>query len=130
MSHPVICLPSNADSADLATLMIDRDVRAVPIVNGRQLVDSVSRRDLLRTLVRSDRAVAADVTALLDGYAGAAGQWQVEVERGAVTVRGPFEDDSHRKMVTVLARTVPGVIRAHADDANTSPLTGRELEPS
>jgi CBS domain-containing protein len=123
MSHPVACLPPNADSADLAALMIDHDVRAVPIVDGQRLVGIVSRRDLLRTLVRADSAVALDVISILDSYAGKTGQWTADVDGGVVTVSGPFEDDSHRKMVTVLARTVPGVIRVHTSGARTSPLT-------
>jgi CBS domain-containing protein len=123
MSHPVISLPPNADSADLASLMLDRDIRAIPIIDGTQLVGIVSRRDLLRTLVRADTAVAADVTAILNGYAGDAGQWIVDVDGGVVTVQGPFEDDSHRKMVTVLARTVPGVIRVQTGEQPPAALT-------
>ena len=122
MSHPVTCLPPNADSADLANLMLDRDIRAIPIVDGTQLVGIVSRRDLLRTLVRADTAITADVTTILNGYAGNAGQWIVDVDGGVVTVQGPFEDDSHRKMVTVLARTVPGVIRVQTSE-RVAPLT-------
>ena len=123
MSHPVISLPPNADSADLASLMLDRDIRAIPIIDGTQLVGIVSRRDLLRTLVRADTAVAADVTAILNGYAGSAGKWIVDVDGGVVTVQGPFEDDSHRKMVTVLARTVPGVIRVQTGEQPPATLT-------
>ena len=123
MSHPVTSLPPNADSADLASLMLDRDIRAIPMIDGTQLVGIVSRRDLLRTLVRADTAVAADVTAILNGYAGNAGQWVIDVDGGVVTVHGPFEDDSHRKMVTVLARTVPGVIRVETGEQPPATLT-------
>ena len=40
MSYPVSCLPPNADSADLAGLMLDHNIRAVPIVDGACLVAS------------------------------------------------------------------------------------------
>ncbi len=58
MNEPVVCLPPGADLADVAELLLANHVRAVPIIDGPDLVGIVSRRDLLRTLV-SDEAPTA-----------------------------------------------------------------------
>lgn len=112
MSDVVVCLGQSADTADVAALMLDNNVRAVPIVDGARLVGIISRRDLLRTLLRDDNAVRADVSQRLDDYAGQSGRWQVDVADGIATIKGHFAG-AEEEIVTVLARTVPGVIRVH-----------------
>jgi CBS domain-containing protein len=113
MTDTVVCLPETADTGDLASTMLESNVRAVPIVDGARLVGIVSRRDLLRTLLRDDDAIRAEVSQRLDDYAGEAGRWKVRVEEGIVTITGHF-GDAQEDVVTVLARTVPGVVRVHA----------------
>jgi CBS-domain-containing membrane protein len=114
MSDVVVCLGESADTADVAALMLEHNVRAVPIVDGAKVVGIISRRDLLRTLIRDDAAIAADVDRRLDDYAGERGRWAVEAENGIVTIRGRFDDEAQERVVSVLARTVPGAIRVHA----------------
>ncbi len=53
MTRTVVSLGPDADTASLAEVMLDRDLRSIPIVDGGSVVGIVSRRDLLRTLVRS-----------------------------------------------------------------------------
>jgi CBS domain-containing protein len=109
----VICAPENADTADLAELLVDNRVRALPILRGGDLVGIVSRRDVLRTLLRDDSAIRAEVQERLDAYAGELGHWRVTVDAGVVSVHGPFDDDRQRHAVEALTRTVPGVVRVH-----------------
>jgi CBS domain-containing protein len=115
MTDTVVCLPDSADTADAAELMLNYDVRAIPIVSGSRLQGIVSRRDLLRSLVRDDDAIAAEVRSRLDYYAGRHGRWSVEVDDGVVTVAGQFDDEAERQVVSVLARTVAGVSSVHTD---------------
>jgi CBS domain-containing protein len=112
MIETVVCLGENADTADLAALMLDNNVRAVPIVDGARLVGIVSRRDLLRTLLRDDDAILRDVQQSLDDYAAESGRWRVTVEDGVVSIHGRFDGDE-QKIVELLARSVRGVIRVH-----------------
>lgn len=112
MNDFVVCLGANADTADVAALMLDNNVRAVPIVDGARLVGIVSRRDLLRTLLRDDNAIRAEVTHRLDEYGAVSGRWKVAVDDGVVTIKGHFAG-AEEEIVTVLARTVPGVVRVH-----------------
>jgi CBS domain-containing protein len=113
MTETVVCVDHAADTADLAELMLVNNVRAVPIVDGSQLVGIVSRRDLLRTLVRDDDAITAEVQQRLDDYASEPGRWSVFADGGVVTITGHFDDDAQEQIATVLTRTVPGVIRVH-----------------
>jgi CBS domain-containing protein len=113
MQEPVVCLAQYADVADLAAVMLDNNVRAVPITDAGLLLGIVSRRDLLRTLLRDDDAIRADVERLLHEFSGVSGQCSVAVANGVVTVSGGFEDPAQQKTVARLAQTVPGVLRVH-----------------
>lgn len=113
MSDAVICLSEQADAADLAEVLVDNRIRAVPILRGGDLVGIVSRRDVLRTLLRDDTAIRADVRERLAAYAGEPDRWEVRVADGVVSVHGPYADDHERGAVTNLAATVPGVVRVH-----------------
>jgi CBS domain-containing protein len=109
-------LPPHADVAELVALMLELKIREVPIVDGPLLVGVVSRRDLLRTLLRTDADIAADIQRELDGLVGEPGRWAAQVEDGVVTlaVSGDayaFGDD---QVATLLAWTVPGVVRVRA----------------
>jgi CBS domain-containing protein len=113
MSPVVVCLSPSADSADLASTMIENNVRAVPIVDGERIVGIVSRRDVIRTLLRDDTGIRADVQQRLVEYSPDAEGWKLDVDGGAVTVRGHFADNQQQRTVEALVRSVPGVIRVH-----------------
>jgi len=109
MTSPAVTAPENTDAADLAETMVTRNVRSIPIVIGRSVVGIVSRRDLLRTLVRDDTAIAAQVRQRIETYTGALVTWRIDVENGRVRITGPIADDDEQVLL-ILARTVPGVI--------------------
>jgi CBS domain-containing protein len=116
MNEPVICLPATADAADVAQVLLDNHVRAVPIVDGSSLVGIVSRRDLLRIVQREDAILVAAVHALLSEYAASprlASDRVVQADGGIVTVTGTFIDEREQAAVSALAHSVPGVVRVH-----------------
>ena len=113
MTTTVVALSAAADAADLAEAMLGYDVRSIPIVEGCTVVGIVSRRDLLRTLVRDDDAVCAEVRRRLETYTGGQGRWDVVVSEGSVDIAGEADDDAEAGVLLILARTVPGV--AHAE---------------
>jgi CBS domain-containing protein len=105
------------DLADLADDMHRLAVRSVPVVGtGRTLVGIVSRRDVVRTLTRSDVAIADDVRRRLDVYAGP-GRWGVDVASGVVTLRDPVGDPTERHIAQVMAASVRGVADVRVDPA-------------
>ena len=65
MTPVVVCLTEFADVADIAETMVEGEMRAIPIVDGPRILGIVSRRDLLRTLVRSDETIAAEIRSRL-----------------------------------------------------------------
>jgi CBS domain-containing protein len=108
------------DLADVADIMLRHDVRSLPVVEGREVIGIISRRDILRTMVRSDDVLTQDVQHRLDEYADGARLWTVTVDGGVATVTGEFANDTQRAVVTVLARTVPGVSAVTVDETTAS----------
>jgi len=74
------------------------------------VMDVIDRRDLVRTLVRTDDAIAAEVRSRLDAYGAHFGRWDVAVQDAAVTISGEFDDHVAEQVVGALARTIPGVL--------------------
>jgi CBS domain-containing protein len=107
MTTPVIALGPSADAADLAQTMLDADIRSLPIVEGSTVIGIVSRRDLLRTLVRDDDAIRTEIVDRIADYRDPDGSWDVQVVDGAVLLVGELDDDG--RAAVALARTVPGV---------------------
>ena len=118
MTAPVIALGPSADAADLAQTMLDTDIRSIPIVEGATVVGIVSRRDLLRTLIRDDDAIRAEIVDRIADYRAPDGSWDVQVSDGAVVIVGDLDGDGRAEVA--LARTVPGVRSVHRVPFRTS----------
>jgi CBS domain-containing protein len=110
MTTPVIALGPSADAADLAQTMLDADIRSIPIVEGATVIGIVSRRDLMRTLVRDDDAIRSDIVDRITDDRDADGSWDVQVTDGAVVIIDDLDDG---RAAVALARTVPGVSSVH-----------------
>lgn len=115
MSRDVHCVPATADLSEVARLILDEQLRSVPVVEEGRLTGIVSRRDLLRALVRSDEAVRADVLDLAERYTGSPGRWDVDVSEGVVSVRRTgdqpvIDTDADDRAVRALAASVGGVV--------------------
>jgi predicted transcriptional regulator len=106
-THP-LTVTEFTDVAEIADIMTMTAVKSVPVVRAGQVVGIVSRSDVIRMLARTDDTIRAEVEALL-AEIGEAG-WMVDVEDGVVQLQGP-KDERRRRVVRVVARTVPGVIR-------------------
>jgi CBS domain-containing protein len=113
--YPLITRP-DVDVAEIAGVMLDNDVRSIPVLDDGVVVGIISRRDILRAMVRGDDVLTAEVQHRLDEYANGH-RWTAAVEGGVAHVTGEFDDDTEQGIVTVLARTVPGVA---AVDLSTS----------
>jgi CBS domain-containing protein len=115
MTREVVALPEDADLAEAGRLMLERRIRSIPVVRGRQVVGIVARRDLLEVLARSDGDIARDLEALLAAELGAPSPYRTTVRDGIVEFTGPT-DPTSRKLATLLAREVPGVVEVRFDE--------------
>ena len=109
MTRDVVTAWPTEDVADVARTMLNHDVRSVPVLDGGHVIGIISRRDLLRSVLRTDDVLAHEVQQRLDAYADEPGRWTATVTDGVVRIDGPVDDDEERRVVEILARTVPGV---------------------
>lgn len=109
MTRDVVTLPDEADAAEAARLMLQRRVKRIPIVLGDHVVGIVSRRDLLRTLARSDAEILAEVEELLEDETIALARFDPGVDGGVVTLVGDAER-SDRRLAELVVRSIPGVV--------------------
>jgi len=116
MTRRVVALPEDSDVAEVARLMLERRIKQIPIVSGNRVVGIVSRRDILKVLARSDTDIHVELEDLLDDEIRMIGRFRAEVSDGVVTLRGP-DDAESRRLVELLARSVPGVIAVRFADA-------------
>ncbi|MDB5733294.1 MAG: hypothetical protein JWQ03_3189 [Variovorax sp.] len=134
MTTAVRSVPATADIADIVQIFLDEGLRSLPVVEDHRLVGIVSRRDVLRTLVRPDDEIAFDVRHLVDAYTGRTNSWTVKVTEGVVhispsqdarseghLVDAPVTDSADEDVavdaatVQTLTRTVPGVVAVRLD---------------
>lgn len=108
MTEDVVVVAPETELADVAKAMLDYEVRCVPVVDDAELVGVISRRDILRSVVRTDEVVRLEVQSRLDHYAGER-RWTATVAAGTAVVSGEFDDQAQRVVVRALARSVPGV---------------------
>lgn len=113
MTTPATAVAAGTDLVALVTVMLSERVRAIPIVDGDRVVGIVTRGDLVRLLARDDAVIATDVRHRLAAYGGP-DRWTVRVHDGRVEIGDAFDNATDRHVATVLAESVPGVIRAHA----------------
>lgn len=118
-AYPLTATP-RTDVAEVAEAMLQNDVRSIPVIEDRAVVGIISRRDILRAMVRSDGQLVQEVQFRLDEYSDGARRWTATVEGGVATVAGEFGNETERAVVAVLARTVPGVAAVRV----TAPVAG------
>jgi CBS domain-containing protein len=120
MSSPPLTTDSQTDAAELATMMIDRGLRSVPVVDQDRLVGIITRRDLVRIIARDDALIAADVRRHLECYGGP-DRWTVHADHGAVTITDQHDDPTDHHVALVLAQAVPGVVHAKVVHSTSQP---------
>jgi CBS domain-containing protein len=106
MTTMPVSVAADSDLAEAAQLLVDTQVKSLPVVEHERLVGIISRSDVIAMLARRDPLIEAEVDDLL--RAAEVG-FLVEVVDGIVRLDGPT-DEHVREIARVLASTVPGVV--------------------
>jgi CBS domain-containing protein len=86
MTADVRSVELSTDVADVARIFIHEHVRSVPVLENGRTVGILSRRDLLRGLVRPDESIRDDLLRLVEDYTGEPGSWDVVVSEGVAHI--------------------------------------------
>jgi CBS domain-containing protein len=117
MTTKVVALPEEADTSQIARLMLEKRIRQIPIVSGTRVTGIVARRDLLKVLARSDAEIRCEVEDMMDDEILMLGRFGVDVSGGVVTLRGST-DRPGRRLAELLTRSVPGVLDVEFVEVN------------
>ena len=106
MSTMPLTVSPESDLAEAVALLVETQVKSLPVVSHDRLVGVLSRRDLIRALARQDEQIEAQVDELLRS---ATLECEVTVVDGVVEI-GAADDPRVRAVARSLAGTVPGVV--------------------
>jgi CBS domain-containing protein len=112
MTSPVVTIGPAATLAEAARLMIEQNVKRLPVVDeGGDLVGIVSRADLLWVFLRPDNEIAEEIREeIFRRRLLAELTYQVDVADGIVELSGQLERRTSTEIAERLARTVDGVV--------------------
>ncbi|MEU0537213.1 CBS domain-containing protein [Amycolatopsis tolypomycina] len=130
MTAPAVVVRADDDVTVAAKLLEEHHFHRLPVVDDEgKLVGVVSRSDLLRVFLRTDREIRDEVReeVLLREMAMDPAALYVSVHNGIVTLNGTVERQSMIPVIVALIRRVDGVVevrqtlQARFDDRDVSP---------
>lgn len=109
MTRKVITIPIESEVSEAARMMIDAEVKRLPVMDGDHVAGIVSRRDLIKVIARRDEDVEVEVRRRLIDLGLALRDGGVSVRDGIASVKlGNF--GASRRLAESVALTVPGVL--------------------
>jgi CBS-domain-containing membrane protein len=122
MTRVVESLTPGADVADAARIMVDERIRALPIVDGANVVGVITRRDLLRaSLIRDDSALREDAIRALEAFAEP-DRWTVTVQAAVADVEDFRDSPEDRELAHRLVSKVPGIVHVQVHHETSDPF--------
>lgn len=112
MTHLPMTVAPDDDLSRAVGLLVDTQVKSLPVVAGGRVVGMVSRRDVIAVLARQDELIEAEVDEALR-VAGV--ECTVDVDDGVVHLHDADGQDSLR-VAQVIASRVPGVVGVSVTD--------------
>lgn len=106
MTHLPVSVSPDDDLSQAVELLVDTQIKSLPVVSFGRVVGMVSRRDVIAVLARVDVLIEAEVDDLLR-LAGV--ECTVEVNDGVVQLHNADDPESLR-IAQVIAARVPGVV--------------------
>jgi CBS domain-containing protein len=118
MSAPVVTAGPGDPVPLVARILLARNVKSLPVVDGgARVVGIVSRADLLKVFLRSDRDIRRDVITSVAASAIDVEPpgFEITVTDGVVTVTGAVRTIADIARVTTAAIAVSGVVHVRSD---------------
>ena len=117
MTSPATTIEADRLTTAAATLMVDRAVNRLPVIDDGKLVGILSRADLVRAFVRSDDQLAETIRqdVLLRVLWLDPTLFDIHVDNGVATVRGRVDRRSIAEMLERAVRNVPGIVDVVSD---------------
>lgn len=106
MTHLPVSVSPDEDVAQAVQLLVDTQIKSLPVVQDAQVVGMISRRDVVAVLARRDVMIEAEIDEELR-QAGL--ECAVEVVDGVVRLRDADTPEALR-IAQVIASRVPGVV--------------------
>jgi CBS domain-containing protein len=106
MTHLPMSVGPDDDLVDAVELMVDTQVKSLPVVSSGRVVGMVSRRDVIAVLARQDGLIEAEVD---EALREAGVECVVEVDDGLVILRDG-DDPERMHVAQVIASRIPGVV--------------------
>jgi CBS domain-containing protein len=128
MTSPAITIAADRPVGAAASLMIERKVNRLPVVEGGKLVGIVTRADVVRTFSRSDEDLAEAIRSevLVRSMWVDPAAFTVTVTDGVARITGNVGRRSTAAMVERMAYLVPGIVDVSADISWT--VDDRDIE--
>lgn len=117
MTHNVITAGEEITAHELAAMMLRHQVNRLPIVRDGKPVGIVTRADILRLFLRSDRVLFEEARRAAKQFALSGEEVDVAVDSGVLFVRGRVADPARRAELLRRLEEIDGVIA----------IDGREL---
>lgn len=113
MTSPPVTIRPDRPVTEAASLMLDRCVNRLPVVDKHgKLVGIVTRADLVRAFVREDDVIEREIRedVILRTLWNTPERFRFDVDAGEVTIEGEVSDAESAEMLARFVERVPGVI--------------------
>jgi len=137
MTSPAITIAPSRPIFAAASIMTSRHVNRLPVVDDGRLIGIVSRADLVRAYVRTDRELETTIRddIILRSLWLDPSHFTVVVKDGVASIDGHVERRSTAEMIDESVRLVPGVVDARVtvgwsvEDERLKPVTTDPVFP-
>lgn len=109
MTRKVITISTDSEVSQAALLMIDADVKRLPVMDGDRVAGIVSRRDLVKVIARRDEDVQAELARRLADVGLELNGDEVDVSEGVALIK-LADSGPNRRIAESVALTVAGVM--------------------
>jgi CBS domain-containing protein len=118
MTSPAITVMPIWTVAGAAALMLDKDIKRLPVVRAEKLVGIVTRADIVRAFARSDEAIRREIADAMDLQQGLMlddSPVAVTVQRGEALLTGTVHRRSQAERLPKVAEGVPGMVAVRSE---------------